>query len=178
LRVLRGDFFCAPFGDSDLTIEETRLHGATANGPWHKISSSERHIELELDQKILGATVRKRIGIEPGHAVVYQQHDFIGGSGRLPLGHHAMLCVPERVYLGFSPWLWGGTPPWALPRTPAARRVHLVAHQRDRFGSVQAQSLVERRPRELGGGEDAKAFLLDRGEVHLFLLRRAYPRSR
>ena len=34
LRGLRGDFFCAPFGDSDVMPEETRPHGATANAAW------------------------------------------------------------------------------------------------------------------------------------------------
>lgn len=50
--------------------------------------------------------------------------------------------------------------------TAAAGRVHLVAHERDRLGRVQSQSLRERRPRELGGGEDPEAFLLGGGQLH------------
>ena len=34
LRMLRGDFFCAPFGSSDVLPHETRVHGLTANGTW------------------------------------------------------------------------------------------------------------------------------------------------
>ncbi len=51
-------------------------------------------------------------------------------------------------------------------RTAAAGRVHLVAHQRDRLGGVQPQSLRERRLRELGGRENPEAFLLGWGQLH------------
>ncbi len=51
-------------------------------------------------------------------------------------------------------------------RTAAAGRVHLVAHEGDRLGSVQPQAFRERRPRELGGREDPEAFLLGGGQLH------------
>jgi chromate transporter len=44
--------------------------------------------------------------------------------------------------------------------------VHLVAHERHRLGRVQADSLRERRPRELGGGEDAESLFLGGGQLH------------
>lgn len=114
LRILRGDFFCAPFGANDCLTEENRPHGATANDRWHEISKSDSHIELELAKTVLGAKVRKHVSIKPGQSVVYQHHTFTGGSGRLPLGHHAMLKASEPLLLSFSPWLWGGTPPLAI----------------------------------------------------------------
>jgi len=118
LRLLRGDFFCAPFGAADPPPDETRLHGEPANGRWRRVAGGERHLELELEPTVMGARVRKHLSVRPGHAVVYQQHDLEGGSGSLPVGHHAMLRVPERVYLGFSPWVWGGTPPTPLEPDP------------------------------------------------------------
>jgi chromate transporter len=51
-------------------------------------------------------------------------------------------------------------------RTAAAGRVHLVADERHRLGGVQPESLRERRPRELGGGEDAESLLLGGGQLH------------
>ena len=48
----------------------------------------------------------------------------------------------------------------------AAGRVHLVADERHRLGRVQPQSLRERRPRELGGGEDPEALFLGGGQLH------------
>ena len=51
-------------------------------------------------------------------------------------------------------------------RTAAAGRVHLVAHERDGLGRIQPQSLRERRPRELGSGEDPETLILGGGQLH------------
>jgi hypothetical protein len=111
LRILRGDFFCAPFSVNDVSPDEDRVHGATANDTWREVSKSESQVELELAKSVMGAKVRKRLSIQPGQPIVYQQHTLEGGSGELPLGHHAMLRASEPLLLSFSPWLWGGTPP-------------------------------------------------------------------
>ncbi len=111
LRILRGDFFCAPFSVNDVSPDEDRVHGATANDTWREVSKSESHVELELAKAVMGAKVRKRLSIQAGQPIVYQQHTFAGGSGELPLGHHAMLKASEPLLLSFSPWVWGGTPP-------------------------------------------------------------------
>lgn len=130
LRGLRGDFFCAPFGDSDALPEETRPHGATANGPWKLVSSDDSNLELELQPSVMGARVTKRVSVRAGHAVIYQHHQFHGGSGALPVGHHAMLHTTEPLLLGFSDWVWGGTPPTALEPDPATGRSSLEYPQR------------------------------------------------
>ena len=51
-------------------------------------------------------------------------------------------------------------------RTAAAGRVHLVAHERHRLRGVQPKSLRQRRPGELGRGEDPETFLLGGGQLH------------
>jgi chromate transporter len=51
-------------------------------------------------------------------------------------------------------------------RTAAAGRMHLIAHESDGLGRVQPQSLRERGPCELGGGEHPEAFLLGGGQLH------------
>ncbi len=122
LRILRGDFFCAPFGASDLLPDETRLHGAPCNARWRRIGGGAHDLTLELEKTVMGARVRKHLHCRPSHAVVYQQHDLEGGSGALPIGHHAMLRVPEIAYLAFSPWTWAGTPPTALEADPTIGR--------------------------------------------------------
>ena len=113
LQNLRGDFFCAPFGANDLLGEEARDHGLTANGRWRQLARTETRLELELEGTVSGATVSKEIRLEPGQPVVYQRTILEGGSGRLPLGHHAMLRAPEgeQLLLSFSPFSWAGTPP-------------------------------------------------------------------
>jgi hypothetical protein len=128
LRVLRGDFFCAPFSESDLIPEEDRPHGTTANGRWQEVEVTGERLTLELANKVMGATVRKHLHTRSGECMVYQQHDFIGGTGALPVGHHAMLRVPETVNLSFSKWLWGATPP-APPETPPTGRSLLAYPQ-------------------------------------------------
>jgi hypothetical protein len=122
LRILRGDFFCAPFGASDLLPDETRLHGAPCNARWRKIDAGRPVLTLELEKTVQGARVLKTLHVHPGQAVIYQGHDLIGGSGALPIGHHAMLRVPETAYLSFSPWIWAGTPPTPLEADPAIGR--------------------------------------------------------
>ena len=60
LRMLRGDFFCAPFGDSDTLEDETRAHGSTANEKWNLINKDNHHLEFKLNKKVMGADVLKK----------------------------------------------------------------------------------------------------------------------
>lgn len=129
LRILRGDFFCAPFGASDLLSEETWLHGAPCNARWQRVVGDENRLTLELEKTVLGARVRKHLYLRPGHAIVYQQHDLLGGSGLVPIGHHAMLHLPESAYLSFSPWVWAGTPPTPLEADSSVGRSVLAYPQ-------------------------------------------------
>ena len=110
LKLLRGDFFCAPFGASDILKDEDRDHGATSNDKWNLVSKDEQSIELKLEKKVSSADIVKRIKLIKEHPVVYQEHQLTGGSGEIPIGHHLMLKVPEKVYLSFSNYLFGETP--------------------------------------------------------------------
>lgn len=132
LQNLQGDFFCAPFGESDLLAGETRSHGLTANGHWRLLHGTASRVELQLDGTVSGARVVKEVSLEPGGPVVYQIHRFEGGEGRLPLGHHAMLAAPdgERLRLSFSPYVWAGTPPRPVEDDPRRGRSGLRYPQR------------------------------------------------
>lgn len=111
LKYLRGDFFCAPFGASDLLADETRPHGSSANDKWDAIHIDDSSIKLELSKKISGAELIKEICIQENETVIYQKHTFIGGEGLLPVGHHAMLKIPSKAFISFSDFDFAGTPP-------------------------------------------------------------------
>lgn len=104
LRMLRGDFFCAPFGSSNLIASETRVHGLAANGTWRPTSQSATRLDATLDGTVMGATISKTIEVIPGQAMIYERHTLHGGNGRLPIGHHAMLSANHPLQLGFSRW--------------------------------------------------------------------------
>ncbi|UCH24800.1 MAG: hypothetical protein JSV66_12720 [Trueperaceae bacterium] len=147
LQILQGDFFCAPFSDSDLIPDEDRPHGTTANDRWREVAIRDDRLTLELAKRVMGAMVQKHLHIRPGECMVYQQHDFIGGDGALPVGHHAMLRVPETVTLSFSKWLFGATPPAPVETPPAGRsllgypqRFEDLAHVELADGSVADMS--------------------------------------
>ena len=71
----------------------------------------------------MDATVRKHVEVRPGEAMVYQRHSLEGGSGRLPLGHHAMLDADPPLRLAFSRRIFAGTPPAPVEATPAGRSI-------------------------------------------------------
>ena len=121
LRVLRGDFFCAPFGSSDLIPGETRVHGLPANGAWRLAGTSANALDAVLDGEVMGATVTKHVEVRPGETIVYQRHTLAGGSGRLPIGHHAMLRAESPLQLGFAPWTVALTPPEPVETPPHGR---------------------------------------------------------
>jgi hypothetical protein len=118
IRVLRGDFFCAPFGASDVIPGETRVHGLPGSGRWRLTGSTGASLDAVLDGTVLGATLTKRVELRPGEAIVYQRHVFTGGNGRLPYGHHAMLRAEKPLRIAFSPRLAALTPPEPIEEPP------------------------------------------------------------
>jgi hypothetical protein len=121
LRVLRGDFLAAPFGASDVLPGEGRDHGLAANGTWRLAGHSESALDATLTGTIMGATLDKHVELRAGESVVYQRHTFTGGSGRLPVGHHAMLRADTPLKLGFAPWTVALTPPKPVETPPHGR---------------------------------------------------------
>lgn len=128
LKVLRGDFFCAPFAASDVIPTEHRAHGRPANGTWRVSSRTASTLDLTLDGDVMGATVTGHYEVKSGHAVVYQRHVISGGSGRIPMGHHAMLKAEPPLQLAFGSHVWAGTPATA-PETPPNGRSILAYPQ-------------------------------------------------
>jgi hypothetical protein len=106
LRVLRGDFFCMPFGGNAKAwnSEKHPPHGEVANSKWKfeslKREGGEVNLNLSLKTKVRTGRVDKRIRLVDGHSVVYQEHVVNGFSGPTSLGHHAMLKFPDREGAG------------------------------------------------------------------------------
>jgi len=102
LKVLRGDFFCMPFGGNSRPYrgEQHPVHGETANNPWKLVAQEESQdrcsLHLQLATKIRRGHVDKRINLVRGHPAVYCEHVISGMRGPMDLGHHAMLKFPEE----------------------------------------------------------------------------------
>ena len=79
-------------------------------------------IAFRLDQKVMGATVEKRITLISGHPFVYQEHRFSGGEGAVSAAHHVMVSMADGGDLVFSPKHSARTPPEALETDPARGR--------------------------------------------------------
>jgi hypothetical protein len=102
LQVLRGDFFCLPFGGNARPFRGERhpVHGETANARWHLESLENRPdrscLHLSLQTKVRPGRVDKRIFLIEGQNTLYCQHLVSGMRGPMNLGHHAMLKFPEE----------------------------------------------------------------------------------
>ncbi len=99
LQVLRGDFFCFPFG----VTEGSRFpHGETANRTWTVDSSNLATATLHLDLEEMPGTVTKRVRYDPSNHALYQEHTVFGVSGVFNYGHHPILAVPSGQKGKFS----------------------------------------------------------------------------
>ncbi|MBM4027139.1 MAG: hypothetical protein FJ280_17295 [Planctomycetes bacterium] len=102
LQVLRGDFFCMPFGRNATVFrgESHPVHGETANARWRRESLETRdggtRLHLSLTTKIRPGRVDKEIALRDGENTLYCRHVVRGMSGPMSLGHHAMLKFPDR----------------------------------------------------------------------------------
>ena len=116
LRMLRGDFFCAPFGGNATPWRGERhpVHGESAGSRWSLIRSSDREggavLEVALRTRVRPGRIVKRIELRPGETNIYCRHVLSGMSGPLSLGHHTMLRFSDESgegRLALSPWRLG-----------------------------------------------------------------------
>lgn len=116
VRVLRGDFFCMPFGGNETPYrgERHHIHGEPANRKWRLESLSRKSgrstLHLSLRTRIRKGRVDKRIALIDGHNAIYSQHVISGMSGLMNFGHHATLKFPDEPKSGVistSPFRYG-----------------------------------------------------------------------
>ena len=163
-RKLAGDFFCAPFGRS---APDTPIHGPAANGNWsaggqNVAADGAVMAKYELVEPVHGARLVKEIMLRPGQPIVYQRHVFEGGSGHIPVAHHAMIHVPGGAALSFSRKAFGRTTNSPLETDPSRGRSLLKYPQR--IESLAQVALAD------GGMADASIYpFADRHEDFIVL---------
>lgn len=120
LKVLRGDFFCLPFGGNAKPCGRERHlpHGETANANWRFVSTESRSgthtLTLEMPLRVRRGHVTKRVSLRDGENVIYQEHVVRGMEGLNCPGHHPNLEFRSRGHIAISRFLWGSTYPWLM----------------------------------------------------------------
>lgn len=99
---LRGDFFCMPFGGNSEAVqgESHPPHGEIAGSAW-KYESLEKSgatttLSLGIDTKVRKGHVAKKLSVVDGENNIYCEHRIDGFAGKVPLGHHATLRMPDK----------------------------------------------------------------------------------
>ncbi|HEY0865854.1 MAG TPA: hypothetical protein VGE01_00665 [Fimbriimonas sp.] len=112
IDVLRGDFFCMPFGANEAPFGSERhpIHGETANEAWELVSIDRNWIRMRLETKIRPGEVLKELTL--GDHAVYSRHTLSGMSGPMSFGHHAMLRFESEGRLSTSPIAFGQVYPY------------------------------------------------------------------
>ncbi|NOZ32617.1 MAG: hypothetical protein GXP01_05995 [Alphaproteobacteria bacterium] len=100
-RALSGDFFCAPFGKSD--VEDAPAHGWSANSTWEILSRTSDRLHCVLGRPVMGATIEKQVRLAPDAPLLYQTHWIKGGAGGLPVAHHPMIKLAGTGRFSTSP---------------------------------------------------------------------------
>lgn len=117
---LRGDFFCLPFGGNNdpFNGEKHPPHGEIVGDAWdfvgQRSSSDVTTLSLSFSPKARKGKVSKDLSLVAGQNVLYSSHTLEGLAGRVPLGHHATLAMPEKegsVRIATSPLTFGMTCP-------------------------------------------------------------------
>ncbi len=136
IRVLRGDYFCLPFGSS---AGVKHVHGDAANANWKLIKNSDDALIMQMQTRLPAGEIptdrptrlptrgrsvtesdnskvhlTKILKLREGHSAVYQEYLISGLDGNYNFGHHAILKFPEtgRPYsVNVSPFHFGSVKP-------------------------------------------------------------------
>jgi hypothetical protein len=129
LVTLRGDFFCMPFGGNsdEVAGEKHPPHGEIVGDEWKVVGTKKTDdvttLALGINTKVRKGRVTKELSLVDGQNVVYSRNIIEGFAGRVPLGHHATLAMPEKdgaVRIATSAFRFGMTCP-ALFSDPKQR---------------------------------------------------------
>ena len=120
LVTLRGDFFCLPFGGNsdEVAGERHPPHGEIVGDAWHLVGTKKTGdvttLTLGTETKVRKGRVTKELSLVDGQNVIYSRNLIEGFAGRVPLGHHATLAMPEKegaVRIATSAFRFGMTCP-------------------------------------------------------------------
>jgi hypothetical protein len=150
LRVLRGDFFCLPFGANAKPHqgEHHPLHGETANANWQCLRLERGNdgvtLHCRLQSHARRGSILKTINLKTGQTALYCQHVISGMSGAMPVGHHATLRFPSASdgggIVSVSRFVLGQTFPGAV-ESPENRGYSTLAHGAE-FDSLKSVPLL------------------------------------
>ena len=102
LNILRGDFFCIPFGGNSDAVngEKHPPHGEIVGDAWKIVGTKKDRdvttLTMAIDTDVRKGRVTKELSLVNGQNVIYSRHTIEGFAGRVPLGHHATLAMPEK----------------------------------------------------------------------------------
>jgi hypothetical protein len=116
IKVLRGDFFCMPFGGNQKPYrgEKYPLHGETANRAWLLVRAGREdeatELHLRMQTRVRAGQVDKLLRLVDGHNVVYSRHVVKAEAGPMCFAHHALVKFPDEPNSGListSPFKFG-----------------------------------------------------------------------
>ena len=113
LKVLRGDFFCMPFGSCTEPYkgEMHPLHGETANRAW-TLQMLEKDgpvmaLHCTMQTKVRPTRVDKLMTVIDGDPAIYSRHVISGAKGPMTIGHHPCLKMTSPGVMSFSKFDFG-----------------------------------------------------------------------
>ncbi len=170
LHVLRGDFFCLPFGGNATPVKKLKLncHGDTANAPWTFVDAKtcDKGAYIHLWQKQpfgKKARVDKRLYLRKGQTAVYQEHLVSGVDAELPVGHHPTLDFSGKsARLSAGPFTVGYVNPQPF-ENPANKGYSALQHGSS-FTSLKKVKTV------CGGTADLSVYPARRGFEDLVIM--------
>lgn len=121
LDVLRGDFFCLPFGPG----EDGSIHGAPANRPWDVVSHDANRLDLSIDLENMPGSVQRSIEIRDGQTVVYQRFTMRGVDGAFTYGTHPIIDCRTGARISTSATRWCSVYPGVFS-DPAAGETQIL----------------------------------------------------
>lgn len=106
LDVLRGDFWCLPFGAQP----DGPAHGEPASGPWTVQEQGSSHVTLAMDALDSGAHIVKTLSVRDGQLATFQEFVMSQLDGDFPFGTHPILDFSKlpagAVQLSTSQMKW------------------------------------------------------------------------
>ena len=106
LDVLRGDFWCLPFGEQP----DGPAHGEVARGDWEVVAVNNVSAILRINAQDVGAEVTKTVSVRDGQNGLFQEITMSGLEGDYSYGTHPILDLSHlppgtaRISTGAARW--------------------------------------------------------------------------
>ena len=162
LDLLRGDFFCLPFGAQP----DGPLHGDPASSRWQVVEHRSDAVRLAIDTSDTGARVEKLVKVVDGQTVLYQTFTITGLAGAFSYGTHPVIDFSQLAIgagrLGFSPMRFQSVYPGTF--SDPALGEHQILTEGARFDDLAAVPLAA------GGALDLTHYPTPSGHEDLVML--------